>query len=153
MILPPPDPGPSSPPIGVVTDDPTPTPTPQADVRTTATVYFTDATQVSAHSIEGRFRMVGLHVNEAVTVVVQFPAGSANAVLAIQALDGGNISPQTPQTTIAADGTTSFQFQAGNQAGLYRISLIGAGGSSTLSFWAADPASQQPNPPVANPSH
>ena len=149
MILPPPLPPASTPPVGIVIDEPTP----QTAVRTTATISFADATQVCAHSIDGRFRLVGMHLNEVVTVVVQFPAGWATALLAIQALDGGHVFPQTAQTVIAAGGITSFQFQAGNQPGLYRISMIGAGGSSTLNFWVADPANSQANRPVANPSH
>ncbi|MEY2584538.1 MAG: hypothetical protein QOD80_564 [Verrucomicrobiota bacterium] len=129
-----------------------PTPPPETDIPIRATVYFADTTLVSTHSIQGRFRLVGLHLNEAVNVIVQFPPALANAVFAIQPLDGGSISPNTP-TTSAVGGAISFQFQAGNLPGLYRISIIGSGGTSTLSFWVADPANVQANRPVANPSH
>jgi hypothetical protein len=146
----PPDPGP---PI-VVTDEPTPTPTPAAvDPRPSATFTFSDATQIKTHGTRGRFRLVGLHLNEVVNIVVQFPTQWANTPLTLQALDGGNLSAQPANAVIAADGTVSFQFQAGNQPGLYRVAVIGAGGNSTLSFWAVDPATSQANPAVVNPSH
>ena len=121
--------------------------------RTSATVFFADATEVYAHSIDGRFRLVGLHLNETVDITVQFPTGWEKTHLTVQALDGGDLFPQSADTVIADDGSTSFQFRAGNQPGLYRISMIGAGGSSILSFWVADPTNPQANPPTANPSH
>jgi hypothetical protein len=153
-ILPPPPPPDSTPPVIIVTDEPTPTPTPtpQPDVLATATIYFADATQVSVQSANGRFQLIGLHLNEAVSVVVQFPPGWGNTPVALQRLDGGNVSAQAGQITIASDGTASFQFHVGNQPGLYRISMDGAGTSSMLSFWVIDPGNLQAKPPVANPS-
>lgn len=149
IILPP-----QTPPPVVVTDEATPTPTPAAvDPRPSATFTFSDATQIKTHSTRGRFRLVGLHLNEVVNIVVQFPAQWANTPLTLQALDGGNLSAQPANAVIAADGTASFQFQAGNQTGIYRVSIIGAGDNSTLSFWAVDPATSQANPAVMNPSH
>jgi hypothetical protein len=139
------------PPI-VVTDEPTPTPA-AVDPRPSATFTFADATQIKTHSARGRFRLVGLHLNEVVNVVVQFPTQWANTPLTLQSVDGGNLSAQPANAVIAADGTVSFHFQAGNQPGIYRVAVIGAGGNSTLSFWAVDPATSQANPAVMNPSH
>jgi hypothetical protein len=132
-------------------DEPTPPPT--TDAPTAATIYFADNSQVSVQSVNGQFPLVGLHFSEAVNVVVQFPQGCENTLARFQRLDGGNISAQTAQTTIASDGTTSFQFQVGNNPGLYRIAIGGAGRSSTLSFWVIDPVNLQAKPAVANPSH
>ena len=145
----PPEPLPSITPAPV--DEPTPPP--QTDVLTTATIYFGDTTQVSVQSVNGWFQLVGLRLNEAVNVVLQFPVGWDGTAVALQRLDGGIVSAQPAQTTIASDGTASFQFQVGNQPGLYRISITGARQTSILSFGAIDPANLKAKPPVANASH
>jgi hypothetical protein len=133
---------------------PLPTASPNtSDLRPSATFTFADGTNVTTRSAKGRFRPVGLHLNEVVGVSVQFPGEPANTPVTIQALDGGNLPLAFANAVIASDGTVSFQFQAGNKPGLYRVSVIGAGGNSTLSFLAADPNNPQPNRPVVNPAH
>jgi len=140
-----------TPPV-VVTDEPTPTPA-AVDPRPSVTFSFADATHVTTRSTEGRFRPVGLHLNEVVAVTVQFPSQWANTPLTLQALDGGNISGQASNAVVTADGTVSFHFQTGSKPGLYRVFMIGAGGNSILSFWVADPTNPQINRTVVNPAH
>jgi len=151
VILPPPPPPDTTPPVIIGTDEPTPTPTP-AVVRPTATVNFSDSTQISTSDLSGRFRLVGVHLNEVINIIVRFPAGWANAPLAIQSLDGGYLS-SAANTAVAADGAVSLCFQAGNSPGLYRVALIGAGGRSMLQFWVPDANNPQANRPVVNPGH
>jgi hypothetical protein len=124
----------------------------QDPLRSSATFTFSDASEISANSANGRFRLVGLHLNEVIDVTVRFPDGWQNASLAIQPLDGGILSSPA-NTSVAEDGTASLRFQAGNLPGLYRIALISAGRHSILQFWVTDPANPQANLPVVNPGH
>lgn len=99
------------------------------------------------------FRVAGIRPHETIDIKLQFSSEWAGTPLVLQALDGGNVSATPKNAVIAEDGTASFRFQAGDQPGLYRVSIIGAAGGSTLKFWIADPKNPKANPPVLNPGH
>jgi hypothetical protein len=118
-----------------------------------ATITFAGSEPFKTRSKSGLFRLTGIRPGEVVEVKLQFPSEWAKTNVVIQALDGGNVSAQAKDALVAADGSASFRFQAGNQPGLYRVSAIGGGSSSILKFWVADPKNPKANPPVLNPGH
>lgn len=118
-----------------------------------ATITFPGNAPFKTRSKSGLFRLAGIRSGEAVEIKLQFPIERANTPLVLQALDGGSLTAQPKTAVIAADGSASFRFQAGDQPGLYRVAVIAAGGNSTLKFWVADPKNPKANPPVLNPGH
>jgi hypothetical protein len=104
-------------------------------------IPFTKGQGIRGHSQAGRFPPVALNRLERASIKLQFAATMAGKPVIIQALDGGGLGLTADSAAIALDGTTSFQFQAGDQPGLYRVLVI-AGGSSVgmVQF-------EVPNPP------
>jgi hypothetical protein len=139
----------------VIPPVPAPTVAPALPQKTgpSATVTFAGSTPFKTQSKSGLFRLTGIHPGEVVDIKLQFAVEWATTNVVIQALDGGNVSAQTKDSLVSADGSASFRFQAGNQPGLYRVSAIGGGGSSILKFWVADPKNPKGSPPVLNPGH
>jgi hypothetical protein len=137
-------------------DPPTylPTPPPAPALRPSATFTFADGTQITTRSTNGRFRLVGLHLNETVDIALQFPVVLLSSSAMAQPLDGGNII-SVSTSPVATGGLTLIRFQAGNQPGLYRVLLLGFGGSARLQFWVADPNNPNlaMNAVVLNPNH
>src|SRR5438105_1150674 len=80
-------PTPTIPPI--IGPGPTPTPPALPDLRPSATFRFADATQAKTRSTTGRFRFVGLHLNETVDITLQLPGALLSPSVRAQALDGG----------------------------------------------------------------
>ena len=133
---------------------PTPTPTPPVpvDLGPSATITFADARQIKVRNKTGRFRLVGLHLNETVDIAVQFSAVLPSSSALAQALDGGKILSFSINSG-GVSGLASIRFQAGNQPGLYRIRVAGVGAPPLLQFWVADPNNPKANLPVLNPEH
>ncbi len=76
-------------------------------------------------STTGTFEPVIVDAGTTSNVTVQFPLTLANKQVIIQALDGGALlGVNGGFATVGADGKLSFQFQAANQAGLYRVLVI-----------------------------
>lgn len=53
-------------------------------------------------------------------------------------VDGGQVIPPATAFTIGTDGLVRFKFQAGNQPGLYQVSLRIGAEESGLQFWVLD---------------
>jgi hypothetical protein len=118
-----------------------------------ALITFANSTSVRTRSRGGHFHLAGIHPSETVNVRLQFPLSFAGTTLAVSTLDGGEARVQRQNSLIAADGTTSLQFKASDQPGLYRV-LIAAGAShSVLKFWVADPNNPKNNQPVLQPDN
>jgi hypothetical protein len=115
-----------------------------------ATISYAGTKPLKVKSKRGFFPLADIRPREVIEVELQFSAVWANTPLVVQAPDGGNLIGKSKAATIAADGTAAFRFQAGDHPGLYRLSIIGGGGSSTLKFWVADPQTPGANPPVLN---
>ncbi len=117
----------------------------------TAAMTFADGLSLSTRCKEGQFPIVAAPGGQTVNIQLQFPLTAALSSLIIEPLDGGSLPSEQSETSIAADGAVSIQFQTGNGPGLYRILLNQAGSMSVLRFWVADP--QQPNsgPPALQP--
>lgn len=125
--------------------------TPAPDLTPTVTIGFANSPSVRTHGHGRHFGLLAIRPHETVNIQVQFAVEAAGASLLVHALDGGEArTPQAP--TVAADGTASFQFQAGAQPGLYRIVISGVG-DSLLQFWVPDPKNPNGDPPVLNPKH
>ena len=130
--------------------EPTIAPAQSVESGPSAKMTFVGQPSFEMQSRKGRFLLAGLRPHETVDIQLQFSTRWANKSIVVQALDGGNLSTQPGNSVIAADATVSFRFQAGDQSGLYRVLVIGGGGSSTLKFWVPDPANPKANPPVVN---
>jgi len=102
--------------------------TPPSAVRR-ATITFADGSSIALRARD-RFRAIPLSAGELITIDAQLPAQMGNAPAFAQPLDGGEAS----EVVIAANGTTSFTFQVGNQPGLYRLFLGAFGRTATLEF-------------------
>jgi hypothetical protein len=73
----------------------------------------------------GVFEPVIVDAGTTSNVTVQFPVSLANKQVIVQALDGGALLGLNGGFgTVGADGKLSFQFQAANQPGLYRVLVI-----------------------------
>jgi hypothetical protein len=117
----------------------------------TAAMTFADGSSLSTRCKEDRFPIIAALGGQTVNIQLRFPTTAALSRLIIEPLDGGSLISGQSETSIAADGAVSIQFQPGNGPGLYRILLNQAGSIFTLRFWVADP--QQPNsgPPALQP--
>jgi hypothetical protein len=122
-----------------------------------ATIAFAGKTPLKVRSKRGHFPLMGIRPGEVADIELQFPLLWANTTLIVQPPDGGKLFGNSNTTAIAAnitaialDGSAAFRFQAGDQPGLYRVSIIGGGGNSTMKFWVADPQKPRANPPVLN---
>jgi hypothetical protein len=131
---------------------PTPTPPTSIDLRPSATFTFADATQIKTQSTAGRFRLVGLHLSEAVDIALEFPAVLLSSSVTAQSLDGGTIISFS-KSPGGAGSLASMRFRAGARPGLYRVLVPGLGGYALLQFWVADPNNPKVKPPVLNPGH
>jgi hypothetical protein len=150
LAQPNPYPTPTIPPI--IGPGPTPTPPALPDLRPSATFTFADTTKVTTRSTAGRFRFVGLHLNETVDITLQVPGGLLNPSVRAQALDGGQI---LSFSTKDAGAVASIRFYSGNRPGLYRVLVPGLARSVLFHFWVADPANPNPamTPILLNPTH
>jgi hypothetical protein len=101
-------------------------------------ITFGDGGEIQEYSIKGKFAPVALNALETTDVRLQFSTSLAGAPVIMQALDGGGLSGES--ATIDDTGTASFQFQAADQPGLYRILVIAEGTVSMVQF-------EVPNPP------
>lgn len=145
-------PSPQATPIPTPSVPPIPTPPPISAVRPTATFTFGDGTQITTQSTTGRFRLVGLHLNEVVDIALRFPVVLLSSSATAQSLDGGSVISFSISSGGIA-GLASIRFQAGAQPGLYRIRVPGLTGSPLIQFWVADPNNPNANRPVLNPGH
>jgi hypothetical protein len=97
-------------------------------------VSFADEQPVHLHSQHGQFAPVPANAGEMADIRLHFPAVYAGTSLVIQAMDGGNLQlPQEP-VTIDSQGRASFQFQAGQDPGVYRIVIVASDTPSVLQF-------------------
>jgi hypothetical protein len=114
------------------------------------TITFPNAKSVQDRSRGRQYGIVGIRPNEVVDIALEFSPQWAHRLLAIEALDGGRILAQR-SATVAADGSASVRFQVGNDPGLYRLSITGAGAPALLRFWVPDPQNPRANPTVLVP--
>jgi hypothetical protein len=75
-------------------------------------------------SSTGSFESVTVDANANSDVKLQFPVGLAGKIVAVGELDGGTLTGGGGTTSIAADGSLSFSFQASDQPGVHRVIVI-----------------------------
>ena len=121
------------------------------DTGPAATIVFANSTSVRTHSSRGHFRLTGIRALETVHIRLRFPMAFATTAMTVTPLDGGEVKVPGGHDIIAADGTISLQFKAGDQPGLYRVLLIAGRNQSLLKFWVADPKNPNSNPPRLQP--
>src|ERR1051326_3103763 len=134
-----------------------------------ATVTYADGSSVVAPGAGGTFPLVGLALNGAVQVSVQYPQDSraslnpspAGNVIVVQALDSGAIIPaagassfpdlcdqpacQAVAVLLDTQLKLTFGFVPGVIPGSYRVALRHGARTMLLEFWAADPSNPQIN--------
>ena len=98
-------------------------------------ITFRTGRRMQGHSTTGRFAALTLNPLDTADIKLRFPTSFASAPVIVQALDGGNAAFTQELATVSLDATISFQFQASNQPGLYRVLVIANGTASTVQFW------------------
>ena len=85
----------------------------------------------------GSFPRLNIEANEKASVTVSYPKGKAEEFLSIQCEDGGSLDNKTVIQQGKLDGTRaiSFQFKAGIQEGIYRVTLRKGFDEKQLDFW------------------
>ena len=106
-------------------------------------ITFASGQATRSHSAAGQFSPVSLNPLETAAIKLQFAATLAGAPVIVQPLDGGSVGLTDQSAAVAADGTTSFQFQAADQPGLYRVLVIAGGAVSMVQFSVPSPTSGQ----------
>jgi hypothetical protein len=122
-------------------------------VEATASIDFGAGALVTVSSHQGGFDRVGLKHDQVVDIAVQYPAASAGEIIAVEALDGGQVIAPGKNLTVGADGTIRFKFRAGHQPGAYQIGLRKGSREIGLQFWVRDDDHPRNNPPVINASN
>jgi hypothetical protein len=110
-----------------------------------ALITFANSTSVRTRSKGGHFRLTGIRPSETVNARLQFPLSFVGTTVAVSALDGGEARVQSQNSLIGSDGTTTLQFKASAQPGLYRVLIVAGASRSVLRFWIADPNNPQNN--------
>jgi hypothetical protein len=87
-------------------------------------------------SHHGEMEPVGVPVNQAVAITLEFPKKRAGEFVIVAPIDGGQIAPAGP-LTISRGGTVDFTFQAGPTTGVYHLLVSGAD-QNLLSLYAVD---------------
>lgn len=82
-------------------------------------------------------RVAGIDPHQTIPVTVTYPGGSPGDQVVVEAEDGGHFANQKVVTIagIGADKNIQFDFTAGRDAGVYRITLNKGGDTKTLDFW------------------
>ena len=97
----------------------------QAPVAQSDQITQDQQTLQADDSSTGTFEPVIVDAGTTSNVTVQFPVSLANRSVVIQVLDGGALlGVNGGFATVGADGRLSFQFQAANQRGIYRVLVI-----------------------------
>jgi hypothetical protein len=89
------------------------------------------ASQVEDCSAKGAFEPVVVTSLETAAVTLQFDTTLAGTPVVVQALDGGTVGING-SSAIDQDGNLSFSFQIGNQAGIYRVSVVANYGNEDI---------------------
>ena len=89
--------------------------------------------QVEDCSTTGEFQAVAVSPLEIASVTLQFDVSVVNTPVVVQALDGGTLGIGG-SATIDQNGNLTFPFQVGDQAGLYRVSVIADLDGVSVSF-------------------
>ncbi len=82
-----------------------------------------------------------------VDISVQYPRANAGRLIVVEPLDGGRLIANSARLLIAPDGTLAFRFQAGQEPGVYQISLHDGAEELGVEFWVLDPDHPDHNPP------
>jgi hypothetical protein len=107
-----------------------------------AMITFASGQASRIHSAGGRFAPLSLNPLDTAAIALQFATTLAGTPVIVQPLDGGSVGLPNQSATIASDGTISFQFQAANQPGLYRVLVMVNGNPSMVQFLVPSPAGE-----------
>ena len=105
-------------------------------------ITFASGQAIRAHSAAGRFAPLSLNPRDTAAIKLQFATTLAGTPVIIQPLDGGTVGSTDQSAAVAADGTTSFQFQVADQPGVYRVLVIAGTTVSVVQFSVPAPAAQ-----------
>lgn len=79
-------------------------------------------------------------------MTVQFAVELAGQVMIVEPLDGGLVTIPDEGLFVAADGTVTFPFQAGDTVGACRVTVHQPDEMNVVHFWAIDADNPENNP-------
>ena len=97
---------------------------------------------------DNRFARVGIKPGQVATITLQYPLAMAGQVFQATGLDGGKVIISSDSLTINQSGQLTFEFQAGNAVGHYRVMVYQGDFAQTLQFWVRDLSNPKNNPPL-----
>src|SRR5207302_8239904 len=106
-----------------------------------ATIQFSNGQNLLAADFS---EPIAIQPSEAASITIQVDPNHAGEPIALETLDGGQIS--NASTTVSDDGFVTFRFQATPNAGQNRVVLRHGAQTLRLQFWVL--SSQNQNPPV-----
>jgi hypothetical protein len=121
------------------TPSPTATPTPPPllpDGCPTAAITFDDRSLVLVRSGEGHFPRVDARINQAATILLQYPTDLGGQPIIVQSLDGAQVIGDIQNLTLGTDGTVILNVRMGGSEGLYRFALLCGDSHTLLRFYA-----------------
>lgn len=128
----------------VAQDGGPPPPTPSRAISATIDYGNDSIFQPAKSGVD--FEQYGLDPGQTVTLTVQFPVELAGQVIIPEPLDGGILTIPEDGLFVAADGTVTFQFQAGSSVGACRVTVHQPDDMNILHFWIVDTAHPENNP-------
>lgn len=124
--------------------------TPPASIA--AHLAFPGDRALDLQSAEGVFELVELQPGETVSITATFPTVLSSQTLAIEALDGGEVTVGEGQSlTVSAEGVVSFSFNAGTAPGTYRVAIRNGDERWDLPFSIPNLANPDANPGAVQP--
>ena len=117
-------------------------------VKVLATVETGSKTHHLQSNDDDRFGRVYLQPQEIVKVEIQYSEGQEGERTVLSVEDGGFLNNTVGATdgdkrvlgmALSSDGKLSFQFTAGSDRGLYRVTLKKGLDTKTLDFWVGEP--------------
>jgi hypothetical protein len=123
-------------------------PSGSADLRSPTSVLINgnSGKSFAARQSKGRFDEVAIVPRQTVSITLSYSPTLAGQIMFAEPLDGGKIILVGRSLTIGADGTLSFNFQAGDIPGVYRVWVHQNDRGAQLYFWVRDTANPANNP-------
>jgi hypothetical protein len=119
---------------------PAPSPgVPATDHSPQALITFDDQSLVHVQSGEGLFPRVAARINQAATILLQYPTDLGGQPIIVQSLDGAQVIGDIQNLTLGTDGTAILNVRMGGSEGLYRFALLCGDSHTLLRFYASAP--------------
>jgi hypothetical protein len=112
-------------------------------MQTKARIKLNGTVQALLPNQLGDFPRVGVDAKQVIPITVAYKDGNPGDPVMVQVQDGGALAggSMVQEAQLDDNGDISFDFKAGTQDGIYRITLVKANEQQTLNFWVG-PAQQ-----------